>query len=127
MVTKKVAVMVAVAFVALGAGEAFAAGKKSSKKMVTGVVNLNTATQAQLDLLPGVGEKSAKAIVEYRKAAAFTRAEDLVKVKGFGRKSYEKLKGHLAVTGPTTLQVTKAPALPAGEAPAQGRAAPPKR
>ena len=58
------------------------------------------------------------------------RAEDLVRVKGFGKKKLEKLKAHLTVSGPTTLKVST---LAAGEGtadgpPAQGRtAAPAKR
>ena len=69
--------MMVVAGVALGALGAEAAPRKSNKQF-TGVVNLNQASQAQLDLLPGVGEKAAKRIVEYRQKTPFTRPEDLV-------------------------------------------------
>jgi competence protein ComEA len=70
---------------------------------VTGVVNLNTATAAQLDELPGVGEKAAGRIVAYRQKTPFKRVEELVKVKGFGKKKFEKLKQHLTLNGPTTI------------------------
>lgn len=133
--TKVMAVM-AVAFLAMS-GEAFAAKKKSKTQLqLSGQVNLNTATPQQLDQLPGVGEKAARRIVEYRAKAPFAKAEDLMKVKGFGKKKFEKLKGHLAVTGPNTLVVkrvatpTEAPAaasLPAGAQEAQGRAPPARR
>lgn len=120
----KVMAVVAVAFLALGAGEALAA-KKVAKTQLTGVVNLNTATPQQLDLLPGVGAKAAKQIVDYRAKTPFTKVEDLTKVKGFGKKKLEKLKPFLAVTGQTTL---KAVPLAAGEGgTAHGRAGPPKR
>jgi competence protein ComEA len=121
----KVMAVAAVAFLALGAGEALAA-KAVAKKQLTGVVNLNTATPQQLDLLPGVGAKAAKKIVEHRAKTPFARVEDLTQVKGFGKKKLEKLKPFLAVSGQTTL---KAVPLPAGEAgtPAQGRAGPAKR
>src|SRR5919198_2261240 len=76
-----------------------------AKKTVTGVVNLNTATASQLDELPGVGEAAAKRILEHRQKSPFKRIEELVKVKGFGKKKFEKLKAHLAVTGPTTIKV----------------------
>lgn len=120
----KVMAVVAVAFLALGAGEALAA-KKVAKKQLTGVVNLNTASPQQLDLLPGVGEKAAKKIVEFRAKTPFAKVEDLTKVKGFGKKKLEKLKPFIAVSGPTTL---KAVPLSAGEpGTAHGRAGPPKR
>jgi len=76
-----------------------------AKKAVTGVVNLNTATASQLDELPGVGEAAVKRILEHRHKTPFKRIEELVKVKGFGKKKFEKLKPHLAVTGPTTIKV----------------------
>lgn len=117
----KVMGWVAVAVLALSAGAAFA-GKPVMKKQLSGVVNLNTATAAQLDLLPGIGEKAAKKIIEHRKKTPFTKVEDLRKVKGFGVKKLEKLKGFLTTSGPTTVAVKKvrseAPAAPPS---AQGR------
>lgn len=71
----------------------------------TGVVNLNEATVAELDLLPGVGAKAAQRVVELRQKRRFQRVEELVRVKGFGRKKFLKLKPLLSVTGPTTLKV----------------------
>lgn len=127
MLTKRVAMVVAVAFVVLGGGEALAGGKRTSKKQFTGVVNLNTATAQQLDLLPGVGEKAAKRIIEYRARTPFNRPEELVKVKGFGKRSFEKLKPYLAVAGPTTLKELKPGAAPSVVFPpmeVQGRVAP---
>ena len=110
----------------LGAVAAQAAPRKASSKVLSGVLNLNTATAAQLDEMPGVGPKAAERIIAYRQKTPFTRAEDLVKVKGFGKKKLDKLKGHLTVSGPTTLKVTAADGT-ATEAPAptQGRSSPP--
>jgi competence protein ComEA len=76
-----------------------------AKKTITGVVNLNTATASQLDELPGVGETAVKRILEHRQKTPFKRIEEIVKVKGFGKKKFEKLKAHLAVSGPTTIKV----------------------
>jgi competence protein ComEA len=112
----------------LAAGASEAASKKAPKQL-TGVINLNTASVVQLDQLPGVGPKAAERIVAFRNRTPFSRPEDLIKVKGFGKKKLDKLKGHLTVAGPTTLKVMTGKEDPA-EAPAvQGRglAAQPKR
>jgi competence protein ComEA len=114
----------AVAVLALTAGQAFA-GKPVMKKELSGVVNLNTATAAQLDLLPGIGEKAAKRIIEHRTKTPFAKIDDLRKVKGFGAKKLEKLKAFITVTGPTTVAVKKVKAdqkaEPAAPQTAQGR------
>jgi competence protein ComEA len=124
-VTKVMAVVMVASAVLFG-GEALAAGKrKTPAAQVSGVLNLNTASVQQLDALPGVGEKAAKRIVEYRTKTPFNRPEELVKVKGFGKKKFEHLKPYLTVAGATTLKVTKG--APAAEAQGQGRSGPPKR
>ena len=62
------------------------------------VVNLNTATPAQIATLPGIGEKAAKLIVEYRdKNGGFKKIEELMNVKGIGEKSFLKLKALVTV------------------------------
>ena len=64
----------------------------------TSPVNLNTATQAQLEALPGVGAKAAQRILDYRKQnGSFKKVEDLMNVKGFGEKTFLKLKPMLTV------------------------------
>lgn len=106
----KVTGWVVVAILALSAGSAFAEGKKSkkvSKTEITGVVNLNTATALQLDLLPGIGAKAAKRIIEHRTKTPFAKVDDLRKVKGFGAKKLEKLKPFLTTSGQTTVAVKK--------------------
>lgn len=90
---------------ALVAAAALLSSPAWAKKVVTGVANLNTATAAQLNALPGVGDTAVKRILEHRQKAPFGRIEELVKVKGFGKKKFEKLKAHLTVTGPTTIKV----------------------
>ena len=121
----------AVGLTMMGTQAAQAAPRKSSSKVLRGTLNLNTATAAQLDAMPGVGPKAAERIIAYRAKAPFTRPEDLVKVKGFGKKKLDKLRAHLSVSGPTTLKVTTAEgsleaAAPAGAA-TQGRAAAPMK
>lgn len=102
----KVMGWVVVAVFALGAGTAFA-GKPVMKTQISGVVNLNTATAQQLDLLPGIGQKAAKRIIEHRTKTPFAKVDDLRKVKGFGAKKLEKLKSFLTTSGPTTVAVKK--------------------
>jgi competence protein ComEA len=70
----------------------------------TGVVNINTADTTQLALLPRVGEKAAQRIADYRKEHGnFKKTSDLMQVKGFGEKSFERLAAYLTVDGKTTL------------------------
>ena len=64
-------------------------------------VDLNRATVEQLDALPGVGPAIAQRIVEFReKHGPFRRVEDLLKVKGIGEKSLDKLRPHVRVGKP---------------------------
>ena len=61
-------------------------------------LNLNAATEAQLEALPGIGAATAARIVEYRKKnGAFKKVEELMNVKGIGEKSFLKLKGLITV------------------------------
>ncbi len=70
----------------------------------SGVVNINTAEVAQLSNLPRVGQKAAQRIVDYRRDhGAFKKTSDLMQVKGFGAKSFEKLSAYITVDGKTTL------------------------
>jgi competence protein ComEA len=71
-------------------------------------VNLNTATQAQLESLPGIGPATAKRILEYRqKNGSFKKIEELMNVKGIGEKSFLKLKPHVTVAADRGAQSEK--------------------
>jgi comEA protein len=64
-------------------------------------INLNTATAAQLETLPGIGKATAERILEYRqKNGAFRKVEDLMNVRGIGEKSFLQLKALVVVTTP---------------------------
>ena len=66
-------------------------------------VNLNTATAAQLEALPGVGPALAQRIVEYRQqSGGFKKIEELMNVRGIGETSFLKLKALVTVTPPKT-------------------------
>jgi len=61
-------------------------------------VNINTATAAEFEGLPGIGARTAARILEYRqKNGPFKKIEDLMNVRGVGEKSFLKLKPQLTV------------------------------
>jgi competence protein ComEA len=79
-----------------------AAAPARAAKGVDGVVNINTADPGVLGLLPGIGPSKAAQIVVYRKRHPFRTVDELVRIRGIGRKMVRHLRGHLAVAGPTT-------------------------
>lgn len=61
-------------------------------------ININTATAAQLDTLPGIGAKKAEAIIEYRENnGPFLKIEDIKNVSGIGDKIFEQLRELITV------------------------------
>jgi competence protein ComEA len=63
-----------------------------------GPININTASVADFDALPGIGAKTAALIVEYRqKNGPFKKVEELMNVRGIGEKNFLKLKPQLTV------------------------------
>ena len=77
---------------------------KSAHRELTGKLNLNTATEDQLMLLPTVGPAKAERIVTWRKKnGGFRRTADLRHVKGFGYKTFKRLEPFLDIKGDTTL------------------------
>lgn len=72
---------------------------------VQGVVNVNTATVEQLEVLPGIGEARAQAIVRLRKErGGIENLGELTQVRGVGEALLQKLRPHLALDGKTTIQ-----------------------
>lgn len=72
-------------------------------------VNINTATEAELDSLPGIGPAKAKDIVEYRKKNGnFKSVDDLKNVKGIGDKTIADLKPQITLTGATKIDAPAA-------------------
>lgn len=61
------------------------------------IVNINTASAEELMSLNGIGEKTAAAIIEYRKDSPFEKPEDIMNVKGIGEKKYENIKNSICV------------------------------
>lgn len=69
-----------------------------------GVVNVNSADESQLSLLPRIGPSIASRIVEFREAnGAFEAKEDLMLVRGIGERTFLLLEPFVVTEGDTTL------------------------
>ena len=97
-------IVLSVILIATISSAAMAADSQPVAAPITGIVNLNTADAAQLAMLPRVGAKAAQRILDYRKEhGSFKKTSDLMQVKGFGEKSFERLAAYVTVEGKTTL------------------------
>lgn len=93
----KIAMTLFTALLIASASSAQAEQSASTQQMI----NINTATQAELETLPGVGPSKAQAVIDFRERRPFKRVEDIMRVKGIGRKSFLKMKPYLTVSGET--------------------------
>jgi comEA protein len=75
--------------------------KPSAEAAAAAPININTATMAQLETLPGIGKATAERILEYRqKNGGFKKIEDLMNIRGIGEKSFLRIKPLVTVTAP---------------------------
>jgi len=100
-----IAALVALAVISLVAVPASASVSQAkpadTKAAPAPVVNINTAPAEQLEILPGVGARTAARIIEYRqKNGGFKKVEELMNVRGIGEKSFLRMKNQLVVAAP---------------------------
>ena len=72
---------------------------KNTFQETTGKVDLNTANEAQLCTLPGIGVSRAKSIIQYREENGFfQKIEDVMKVSGIKEAAFEKIKDYITIS-----------------------------
>ncbi|MGQ9819814.1 MAG: ComEA family DNA-binding protein [Candidatus Kapaibacteriales bacterium] len=58
-------------------------------------ININSASRVELMRIPGIGEKTAQFIIDFRKKQKFKKIQDLYKIKGFGKKRVDQIKSFI--------------------------------
>ncbi len=76
--------------------EAVSQNPPSQENSIQAPVNINTATVKELCALPGIGEKLAERIIEYReKNGPFKSADEIMSVSGIGAETYRDIKNSI--------------------------------
>lgn len=97
---------------------AAATAAATSKKPPLVPVNINTANSEQLQTVPGIGPVTAEKIVQMRKSyGAFKSVDDLLAIRGIGKKRLEKMRKYLTVGHGGSAKPQKPADPPPAEAP----------
>jgi competence ComEA-like helix-hairpin-helix protein len=96
---------IAVLLVGSIAGALLPAPPETTKNLTTFPISINSATEEELTLLPGVGNVTAKRILEYRiKNNGFKTKNEIMKVKGIGKVKFEKIRDKICVEKPDAVK-----------------------
>ena len=96
-----------------GSGDA-----KAAVRQLEGVININEASPDELRMISGIGPAKIRNILAYRRAHPFRTVEELVRIKGIGRKLVRRFRMNLATSGPTTARQVIVPSPMADPEPA---------
>ena len=81
-----------------GMGENFSIAEGNVENHSNSLININTATQSELETLPGIGPSIASRIIEYRNQnGKFKTVNDIKNVTGIGNNKFEKIKEFIKV------------------------------
>ncbi len=85
-------------FLVLGSSSNSSESTTSKNEKKYSIVNINSATQTELETLPGIGPSLALNIINYRKEKGrFSSIEEIKNVSGIGDSKFEKLKKYIVV------------------------------
>jgi competence ComEA-like helix-hairpin-helix protein len=94
----------------------FAAMVGAAKKPPLKPININTANSEELQQVPGIGPVTAEKILQMRKSyGAFKSVDDLLSIKGLGKKRLEKMRKYLTVSKVPASKPAKSSASPPAE------------
>lgn len=78
--------------------QGFSYSSYSSSNLKNNKININKATQTELETIPGIGPSTALKILDYReKNGKFLSIEDIKNVSGIGETKYEKIKNYISI------------------------------
>ncbi len=77
-----------------------------SAKVLQGVLNIDTASENDFAMLPGIGKITAHRIIKFREEnGGFKNLQELTRVEGISQKMFTSFKDHLALTGKSDLKI----------------------
>jgi competence protein ComEA len=86
------------------------ASTATTKKPPLRPVNINTANAEELQQVPGIGPATAEKILQMRKSyGAFKSVDDLLAIRGIGKKRLDKMRKYLTIGKPAAASKTPAP------------------
>jgi competence ComEA-like helix-hairpin-helix protein len=92
------------------------ASAAATKKPPLRPVNINTATLEELQQVPGIGPVTAEKILQMRKSyGAFKSVDDLLAIRGIGKKRLDKMRKYLTVGKPAAVSKAAPPKTPSNE------------